>query len=378
MPRDAQGVYSRRNGTRTGPNICVEEAANPATINAPQFDIQLNDIADALTASLPRDGSAPMTGDLDAGTNKVSNVGDAAAAGDAPNYGQVLDLVNQFLVAAQVGGTGDAIVLTPSPAIAAYEVGHGFRFYAKAANTGPVTVAVSGLAPVSLRRVDGGLMQADDISAGRYIEIVNNGTSFASNVIPPQEEMDSGVSLAEVQAQIRALVFDAAEEGNTDAFPATKIPDLDAAKIATGRFELARIPALDASRIPALGAGQISSGVFARGRLGTGVPSSDLSEYFVCADGTYRRPFEGIDFLYSSSFLAQSSGYHDIPLRIGDVIRASAQAGISIYSGDSTDDADRLNVPVADLDFTLVTNEPNGVTLQGPQGVLQHLIYRPR
>lgn len=55
MPRNTQGLYSLPAGNPVAPNTLIEvEWANPT----------MEDIADALTKSLPRDGTAPMTGPL--------------------------------------------------------------------------------------------------------------------------------------------------------------------------------------------------------------------------------------------------------------------------------------------------------------------------
>lgn len=55
MPRNSQGVYTLPAGNPVVPGTLIETTwANPT----------MADIADALTASLPRDGSAPMTGPL--------------------------------------------------------------------------------------------------------------------------------------------------------------------------------------------------------------------------------------------------------------------------------------------------------------------------
>ena len=55
MPRNSQGLYTLPAGNPVVPNTLIESNwANPT----------MDDIAAALTGSLPRDGSAPMTGPL--------------------------------------------------------------------------------------------------------------------------------------------------------------------------------------------------------------------------------------------------------------------------------------------------------------------------
>jgi len=54
------------------------------TITMPDADVDLGAIADAVL----RDGSVAMTGDLDLGTNKATNMGAGSASGDAVEYDQ--------------------------------------------------------------------------------------------------------------------------------------------------------------------------------------------------------------------------------------------------------------------------------------------------
>ena len=55
MPRNSQGLYTLPPSNPVAPNTLIESAWANAT---------MEDIAAALTGSLPRDGSAPMTGPL--------------------------------------------------------------------------------------------------------------------------------------------------------------------------------------------------------------------------------------------------------------------------------------------------------------------------
>lgn len=76
MPRNGSGVYSLPGGylATTG------QAATSAQHNTP-----LEDVATALTDSLPRAGTAAMTGALAMGANKITGLADATLATDAMN-----------------------------------------------------------------------------------------------------------------------------------------------------------------------------------------------------------------------------------------------------------------------------------------------------
>ena len=74
MPRASNGVY-------TLPPIY--EATPGTTIQSAQHNVPLLDIAQALTNSLPRDGSAAMTGNLAMGGRRITGLGAPLASTDA-------------------------------------------------------------------------------------------------------------------------------------------------------------------------------------------------------------------------------------------------------------------------------------------------------
>ena len=67
-------------------------AVTGETITATQHNTPLEDIASALTGSVPRNGSAAMTAALPMGSNKITGLENATASTDAAAYGQVLAL----------------------------------------------------------------------------------------------------------------------------------------------------------------------------------------------------------------------------------------------------------------------------------------------
>ncbi len=64
-------------------------ATDGTTIEVSQHNPPLEDIAQALTDSLPRDGSAPMTGNLAMGSNKITGLAAGTNAGDAVRFDQL-------------------------------------------------------------------------------------------------------------------------------------------------------------------------------------------------------------------------------------------------------------------------------------------------
>lgn len=113
---------------------------------------------------------------LDFNGREATDLGDATAASSAATLGQVLYGGANYV--SSVGGSANAITLTPSPAIAAYTAGLRYRFKAAATNTNTVTVAISGLTPVALRKdAEGALVCTEgDIVAGTVYDIICDGT----------------------------------------------------------------------------------------------------------------------------------------------------------------------------------------------------------
>jgi hypothetical protein len=104
----------------------------------------------------------------------VSQVNANAAAGNILNAASI----PTFVQPGAVGGTGNAVTLTPVPAIVAYTAGTRFSFVAIANNTGAVTVAVSGLGTRPLKYCDGTSLTGSELIAGGVYDIEDNGANY--------------------------------------------------------------------------------------------------------------------------------------------------------------------------------------------------------
>jgi hypothetical protein len=107
MPRDSNGIFSLPSGYT---------AVAGQTIEPSQHNPPLEDIRDALTASLPRNGAAAMTGALNMGAQRITNVGAATAGTDAISR----DVADARYLQAAPAASG--IAFTPTGAIAATNV----------------------------------------------------------------------------------------------------------------------------------------------------------------------------------------------------------------------------------------------------------------
>lgn len=74
MPRNPQGQFSLPS---------VYQATPGTTVRSEQHNVPLEDLAQAMTDSLPRNGSAPMTGPLAMGGRRITGLGTPTASGDA-------------------------------------------------------------------------------------------------------------------------------------------------------------------------------------------------------------------------------------------------------------------------------------------------------
>jgi hypothetical protein len=76
------------------------------------------------------------------------------------------------------GGTGNAVTLTPSPAISAYAAGQVFRFKAANSNSGATTLAISGLTAIDVQ-VGGVACTGGEIISGQWYEVLLSSSSVA-------------------------------------------------------------------------------------------------------------------------------------------------------------------------------------------------------
>ena len=213
MPFDGSGNFNRTDGVRTGSTTWTQSRDAGENVNAPPADIHDQDLADGLENCVTKDGQNSPSANLPMNSKKHTGVADASAETEYAAYGQLLALVSPFVGATAVGGTANAITLTPTPAITSYTTGKGFSFFIENENTGAVTLAASGLAAVGLRRSDGTDFVDGDLVVGRHLVAVYNGSNFRTSIAPPTDTTLS----------------------------ASDIPSLPASKITSGRFNTARL-----------------------------------------------------------------------------------------------------------------------------------------
>lgn len=166
MPRNGSGTYSLPAGN---------PVVTATTISSTVQNNTMSDIASALTASIAVDGQTPATANLPMGGFKHTNVAVASALTDYLRADQAQNSSLQYLTS--VSGT-NTITATAPITPAAYAVGQVFRFLAAGANTGAVTLNVSGLGAQAVTKNGATALIAGDIPAGALVEVVYDGTRF--------------------------------------------------------------------------------------------------------------------------------------------------------------------------------------------------------
>lgn len=166
-------------GTYTPPADTAAVSKN--FISSSAFNTLINDIAAALTKMICKDGQSTPTANIPLGGNKLTGVGAATALTDAAT---MTNIVNQNGVFGTAGGTVDVITVTPSPAWTAYATGQMIVFLATGANTGAVTVNVSGLGARSLVKNGTTALAAGDIPAAGalVIAVYTSGNQFTTKI----------------------------------------------------------------------------------------------------------------------------------------------------------------------------------------------------
>lgn len=176
MARNGSGTYSRP----------VSDYVFDTVISETDVNLEMNQIATALTDSIAKDGQTTPSANLPMGGFKHTGVATAAARDQYAVVSQAQD--GAYVWCGTAGGTANAITLSPSPAVSALATGMEFRWQAGAStNTGAVTITVSGLASVAAEISDQALSGGEH-TANKYFRGLYDGTAF-------QIEQLSGFSL---------------------------------------------------------------------------------------------------------------------------------------------------------------------------------------
>jgi len=175
------GTYRKSNYSTNG---WTGDASLGIGIEAGRHDTQDDDFMNGINSCLNKDGSNAATGNLNIGSNRLTNVAAGTARTDAAQVGQVQD--GSYIWLGTTAGTATAQTATATPAITAYTAGQKFQMLVGAglSSTGSVptghTIAINGLAAKQIVSADGlnSSPTAGTWVAGALLELVYDGTYF--------------------------------------------------------------------------------------------------------------------------------------------------------------------------------------------------------
>jgi len=176
LSRDGSGIYSLPAGNPVVTGTTISSATHNTT---------LTDIANALTASIAKDGQTTPTANLPMGTYRHTGVSNGTARDHYLAVGQFQD--NGARYVGSVSGT-NTITGTLTPAIAAYAAGMEILFSPANNNTGAVTLALNGLTAKSVYKHNTSReLAAGDFVAGALYKLHYNGSSWYAADVPGVE-----------------------------------------------------------------------------------------------------------------------------------------------------------------------------------------------
>lgn len=184
----AEGVFE--NSDYDPDEQAILAAASAAAAAASELAAAASETAaDASETAAAASASAAAASETAAATSETNAAAsEAAAALSESNAAAYAASAATLLWAGTVGGTGDAITLTTSPALGSYSNGIRVAFKATNTNTGAVTVNVSGLGNKDLKTQSGAALVAGNITTGRVYTLVYDGTNFQTLELATPEE----------------------------------------------------------------------------------------------------------------------------------------------------------------------------------------------
>lgn len=135
----------------------------------------------AHSLAICRDGQSTITQDIPFNNHRITGLQAGSAATDSANIQNIMANTGKYV--ATVGGTVNAITLTPSPAATSIGQGSEYFFVTASTNTGSTTINVSGLGAVVVKKANGLDLVAGDIMTGAVNHVVHDGTNW--NLISP-------------------------------------------------------------------------------------------------------------------------------------------------------------------------------------------------
>jgi hypothetical protein len=166
MARNGSGTYSLPAGN---------PVVTGTTISSTWANNTLNDLGNAMTASLAYDGQTVPISNLPMGGYLHTGVANATARTNYAAAGQVQDGTLQYLTS--VSGTDTITAIAPI-SMTAYAAGQTFRFIVAATNTGSVTLNINSIGAKSITKNGSTALTAGNLAINSVVEVIYDGTQF--------------------------------------------------------------------------------------------------------------------------------------------------------------------------------------------------------
>lgn len=193
MPRNGSGQYDL-------PYNWNDDRTNGIRVLASRMQAQDQDLADAITASVAKNGETPLTGNLNLNSNRLINIADGTNAQDAAAVSQVQSGELQYYgvsATPTLGTDGEDYQITPSPNIATYPAYLEFSFVAHFTCITSPQLQLDSLAQKAMVKDDGAggysaLVAGDIVADAQYKAIYNEDISTSNIIIKEVEKENQG------------------------------------------------------------------------------------------------------------------------------------------------------------------------------------------
>ena len=169
-------------GTFTGLHNWVTDQSNAIRILASRHKAQDDVFIAGINSCIEKSGSNAMTGNFNAGSNRLTSLAAATAATDAPIASQIQD--GSLTYAVDTGSANTyAISLTPNET--AYAAGQVFFFKSTNANSGASTLNVDSIGAIDIKKYHNVALVSGDIVQNQLIGVVYDATTSDFVMITP-------------------------------------------------------------------------------------------------------------------------------------------------------------------------------------------------
>lgn len=182
---DGSGNIIRSNGTNSGATLWQADRDAGTLITATAHDTHDENIADSLELALNLGGENSPTANIDWGGQKITNLGNATAAGDAVN---LLTLQNNVGLKGTTSGSSTAYTLALAPTLTALVDGMVFWVKFHTTSGAVPTLNIDGLGALGIKGEDGVAIPPEELIGNRFRPVLYDSGG------PQFRVLDSGVA----------------------------------------------------------------------------------------------------------------------------------------------------------------------------------------